>query len=679
MTDSGGMLQSFAIARELGLVPLPLLLAAFGTMLASLARPAAAAPRSLAAWCAGAAVLSWGLTLHAIVDLAALPPGQRSLFCHLAQGVRIGSLDVSLGLAFDSLAAPLLLAVSTIGALVLLLSAISHRRSPVSARALGASCLLLFAMQAMLLSSGFFLLLSAWSLAAVASAILLGRRALSAGAGLPELALLAAAALVFWLYGGGWHGDGYVPELRPRVVAVPMGAATDAASAPAKGGSLSLRALAGTRIGLSGAELCEVDAGGRIGGIGLSARPCREPARSPFVRLPTPNAIHDIRLFTGHGTDQLVVEKVRIEAGRETWLSLVGPTLDFGELADQLLIREPLGDKALSRTLPRAELFGWPAFPIAVLLVVLATALKHVRVHRAWAKALPESSPAAALLCGLCALAGVYALARLSFLVALTPAIAAFGAVVGCAIAVRAAARAVVAPGARTAPLFLAGAHGGIAFSGAAAGAAESSVLYLAIASTAACAYALAVGGEARARWLGKLAVSAAPLAALAAMLAEVSGAEGLSLPGQLVAALLLAGSGLISFAVWCTPGRAAKPERETGGFSALAARALAVVTLAGGLFAGYLERVDQAKGALAAAFVVTLCAWLMARRQPEPDEKGAVRSPLMAWLGGAQEESAPVRRIGDAIDWVAARVDRAERILYVPLGAEATKPESDR
>jgi len=50
-----------------------------------------------------------------------------------------------------------------------------------------------------------------------------------------------------------------------------------------------------------------------------------------------------------------------------------------------------------------------------------------------------------------------------------------------------------------------------------------------------------------------------------------------------------------------------------------------------------------------------------------------------MAWLGGPRKESAPVRRIGGAIDWVAARVYHAERILYAPLGAEATKPESDR
>jgi hypothetical protein len=683
MADSSVTLQSFTIAKTLCLVPLPPLLAALGTAMAAVARPRAAAPpRSLAAWCAAAALLSCALTLHAVAHLAALPRAQRGLFCHLAEGLRIGSLDASLALVLDSLAAPPLLAVSAIGAVVLVVAAISQPRNPTPVSALGASCLLLFAVQTMLLASGFVVLLASWSAATVAGFVLLGRRAVSSGAGIPELLLLGAAALLFWVYGGRWQGNSYVPELRPRVVAVPIGVASDLASPPARAGFLSLRALAGTRIGLSGAELCAVDASGRPGGVGLSDRPCREPAKSPFARVPIPNAVHDLHLFTGHGTDQLVVKKVRIEAGRETLLGLVGPTLDFRELGDQLLIHEPLGDRAVRRTLQKAELFGLPALTLAVFLLVLATALKLARVHQSWAKAMPELAPGAALVSGLSALAGVYALARLSFLVALTPAVAALGVVLGCAIAVRAAAVALAEHDVRRVALLLAGAHGGIAFGGAAAGAAESSVLYLAIASSAACAFALALGGSrnarSRARWLGAVALSGAPLAAQGGMLAEVSAAEELFLPGPLVATLLLAGSALISFNVWCGHYRAPDQERDAGDFAANAAFVLAVVALAGGLFAGYRQGADLSKAALAASSVVVLGGWFLARRQSASGNRAGARSPLMARLGAPAKAPRVLRRVSDGVDWIAARVDRAEQILYSPVGA-ATKPEGDR
>jgi hypothetical protein len=682
MADSSVTLQSFTIAKTLWLVPLLPLLAALGTAMAAVARPRAAGPpRSLAAWCAGAALLSCVLTLHAVTDLAALPRAQRGLFCHLAQGLRVGSLDASLALTLDSLAAPQLLAVSAVGAVVLVVAAISQSRHPTPVSALGASCMLLFALQTMLLASGFVLLLASWSAVTVAGFVLLGRRTISAGAGIAELLLMGAAALLFWVYGGRWQGNSYVPELRPRVVAVPIGGTSDLASPPARAGFLSLRALAGTRIGLFGAELCAVDASGRPGGVGLSDRPCREPAKSPFVRVPVPNAVHDLHLFTGHGTDQLVVKKVRIEAGRETLLGLVGPTLDFRELADQLLIQEPLGDRAVRRTLQKAELFGLPALPLAVFLLVLATALKLARVHQIWAKALPELAPAAALASGLSVLAGVYALARLSFLVALTPAVAALGVVLGCAIAVRAAAVALAERDLRRMALLLAGAHGGIAFGGAAAGAAESSALYLAIASSAACAFALAPGGsgksKSRARWLGAVALSGAPVAALAAMLAEVSAAE-LFLPGPLVAVVLLAATALIAFAVWCGHYRAADQERDAGDFAAKAAFVLASLALAGGLFAGYRQGADLSKAALAASSVLVLGGWLLARRQAASGKQTGVRSPLMAWLGASPKAPTLLRRVSDSVDWIGARVDRAEKILYAPVGA-ATKPEGDR
>jgi hypothetical protein len=266
--------------------------------------------------------------------------------------------------------------------------------------------------------------------------------------------------------------------------------------------------------------------------------------------------------------------------------------------------------------------------------------------------------------------------------VALTPAVAALGVVLGCAIAVRAAAVALAERDARRMALLLAGAHGGIAFGGAAAGAAESSVLYLAIASSAACAFALALGGSrnarSRTRWLGAVALSGAPLAAHGRMLAEVSAAGELLLPGPLVAVLLLACSWLISFNVWCGHYRAADQELEAGDLAAKAAFVLAALALAGGLFAGYRQGTDLSKTALAASSIVVLGGWFLARRQSASGKQAGAGSPLMVRLGAPPKVPTVLHRISGSVAWIGARVDRAEQILYSPVGA-ATKPEGDR
>jgi len=465
---------SFEITGALGLIPaLPLSAAGYAAV-GNVAR----GTRSSAAL----ALLSLACAVWCAAKLFLLPEAQRHLLCNLGPALRVGSLDVTFGLALDPASVGPVLAASATGSLIAFSVAFGKKHGAIARRELVGHGLLLATAELMLLAQGFFLTILAWGGATVACALLLGR-APSPLARLGGLLLIAGAALLFWVYGGRWDSS-YTPALRPRLVAIASGDATS--SGALRSGALTLSALPGARVGLGDAELCAVDADGRRGGIGLDTRPCREAARSPFANLPVPAALYDFHLYPGPGTSELLVEKAELRSGKETLLALLGPTLDFRELRAQLTLPALAKEHGIRQAVDGSELWGLPVLALALLIVVAAAAIESTCIATR-----EEPVHALAALCGLATFGGVNVVMRLDFLLELAPLVASLGIAIGCVAGVRGAARALVdKQGQKLASL--AAAFGGLALAGACAGAGASALLFLALASTALAAFALA-------------------------------------------------------------------------------------------------------------------------------------------------------------------------------------------
>jgi hypothetical protein len=524
---------SFEISSALALIPALPLLAAICATRCKIALGARLG--------ATAAVASLASTVWCSVQLYSLPEARRCLLVHLAPALRIGSLDAPLALELDASVAPLALALALIGGLIAIAFAASGEGT--ERRALVAQSLLLAAAQLTLLSSGFLLTLLAWAATGAAAALLLGRGPPPAQR-VAELFLLAGAGLSFWVYGGSWN-DAYVPALRPRLVALDTASSDATPIGASKHGELTLSSFGGARLELGTAQLCAIDADGKRGGIGLSSRPCREVAKSPFARLPVPAAIHDLHLYPGPGTHELTLDKVRLQPGKETALLLLGPALGFRELGQQLTVPGLAQQHRMQRAVEASELWGLRALALSVLVFVVAAVAASDRVPRAWADTdLP--APNAAALCGLGTFGGILLLARLDFLLALAPAVASLGVVYGCVTGLRCAA---LACGEQFGAVTIARAQGGLALAGVCAGAGPPALLYLALASAALAAFALS---KPRPRLLGFAAVVlvAAPLPALGMLMRRLY-AEGTEyVPGAVLCALFAAIQLLLVFAV---------------------------------------------------------------------------------------------------------------------------------
>lgn len=513
------------------------------------------------------------IALSQIVGLVGLEADHRQLVAPGSAPLRVGTMELGLGLFLDPLAAVMVVAIAALA-----IGAQAYRAWGDDERGHGAIDLAAAGALLAVLADGYFGLLIGAGLASLAVAHAAARSAAVERAG--DAALVLSAALLFWSLGGSWgisigneptytrrnpvaiapldpldvDNEGEGPSFVPVLIGAP----------PAPAGSANKGALpdlsAKGSITIADPPGAKVFLKGGMNPTGIT----------PLFQHPVFAGRMDIEIETdGRSPKRQRFRAVEVPPGREVTLVALGPTLKFRALREQLA----LSDAARKRVV--RDLFD-PAVPghrrlgrfDAVTLIGLLIGL---------AAAAPIAGAAlsgsALLIEAVVPLCAVYLLARLGFFFALS-ANAASALAIGLAlVAALAAARAAVDHRARSLLGRLLAAQLAIAGAGVVLGAASLGVAH-AVASVVACGVAwvlldaLGVRGlrrvsglaesaprTARAAQLTAIAIAGAPLPLLGAaftretLLARAFASE---LPFAKAAwVLLMFAAVLMSVAVW--------------------------------------------------------------------------------------------------------------------------------
>jgi len=498
MPDFSGPIQALELARWLWLIPFfPLLgalvnaLYASGLLGAGLqalqaafadddAPRAKSPPRKVAAAWTSARVAASSLALSAVSAgvycsvLADRAAGERFLLRHLWQIVRVGQLDVGMDLAFDPLAATLVLVVTLVATALALYTARSGelKSDEVAWRFFGWLGAVVFFLVLVLMADNLLLLLLAWEGAGLAGFALVRCTQMqppqeAATAGAPrgmgafltqragDGAILAGAALLFWALGGTWTShDDYQSDLEPRISAVsitpddtPLNAdapSLHGGAATVGHGFLTVAALPGALVYVDDSRTPLLDFAGL-------------PLRTPFVHHEVSGGVHAFRVAPDDGF-RLVdrgpksgsapyaleggvlpnynVTRFAVGGDRDAALMIVGPTLRFREMRDQLAVVDAKGAHRLKDALVTRGVLGGNhglgVASLACLLVFLGACAKSIPLPLRTVTPVSVSSLVQAS--GM-AIAGTYLLARLAFLFSLSQTASLVVTVVGLAAA----------------------------------------------------------------------------------------------------------------------------------------------------------------------------------------------------------------------------------------------------
>lgn len=352
MADYSGALPDFVVAPALAAVPLVPLLGGVHGAVSLLGWEVGSARRTARA----AAWVGVLLALVAVAWWATLAPAE--LIAAPFTLLRVGSLDVSLALVLDVVSAPLALAIACAGALL------GDRQggSPRIGVATGAALLAVLAdgVPLSLVGCG-VLLLTITPARALFPRVLLGQ----------ALVLLGMIVLA-WSLAGTWRDTRFAPELRERVIAL---SGAGARPGDARLGALSLRSPAQARVSVGGALLCALDGARRRGGLELPGKPCATRAGAPSAGLEIPAGVHNLEIDAGPGSERFAVEHVELPKGAAASLVVLGHTLSWRELRDQLAARDATGAFTQRVTWSRAELLDVPAVDVGLALIALGALL----------------------------------------------------------------------------------------------------------------------------------------------------------------------------------------------------------------------------------------------------------------------------------------------------------------
>jgi NADH:ubiquinone oxidoreductase subunit 5 (subunit L)/multisubunit Na+/H+ antiporter MnhA subunit len=598
MPEYSGTLQSFDLAALLWLAPLfPLVAAVYsvvvGRQLAEGSRSGseqrAPAPVLVALVACAASVVLIGF--HA-AELFSLPPASRQLLAHAWTVFAVGSLDSSIGFCLDPANAVLALGlgVAAVGALFALHAGDGSdetKRRQAAAIALG-----LCALELVTLGDDWLLIVLGAALSGVAALGFAGANFGARGfllARLGDAAIFGGAIVLAWGLGGSFTGhEDYVPRFRPPLIRVELGSPKadkdgETAAPPGSGsGWLTLSAYPGATLKVAGADLCAIDSDGKIGGVGTPGRACKEIARSPFARLALPSGLTDVEVHPGAGMNDFLLDKLRINAGKEVLITPSGTTLSLRDARAELGVRDSEGEHVLVAELERWRFHGLPLFELSVALLALGAVIRSLLAPLSRAsRASAETTPlAAVLLAGVLDFTvGAVILARADFLLAYAPYASAALGVVSALLALYAAARAAHANDLSSALSNLAVSGLAFAMLAAAFGARVGAVAMIAVQALGLVAFGLSAShasgklgtglaetagaglakpGLARASALGALALAGAPLPAVGAFWPRDAGLQNAAnavafgpFTGWLVYGVAALAGGIGAFAVW--------------------------------------------------------------------------------------------------------------------------------
>ncbi|WP_437673745.1 NADH-quinone oxidoreductase subunit L [Sorangium sp. So ce131] len=426
----------------------------------------------------GAMLVAFLLGLASFLQLAALEPGERALYSFAWQMVRIGSLDVNFAFVMDPLSGLLTLIITGVGTLIHVYAASYMEAEPAYWRFFTYLNLFVFAMLLLVLGDNLVVMFFGWEGVGLCSYLLIGfwyRDYEKASAGMKafvvnrvgDFGFLCGVALLFWGLGARWLDDGrYMSDYRARFIAVaadPQGGAAEGGAAVAQGGAAGAQGgAAGKGAGRRTAPLAAGAKGyltftGHPGarvylGVADAAQLASNPrvfGVAPFVRKEIDAGAHSVvivpgdgAVIAGDGNEVAAIDRVRVEPGKEVVLATVGSTVTFREIHDQLAIKDASGKAFLRDALASKTVWGAGLVTLACLFLFVGAAGKSAQIplHVWLPDAMAGPTPVSALIhAATMVTAGVYMIARLSALFAMSPTASGIVALIGATTALFAA------------------------------------------------------------------------------------------------------------------------------------------------------------------------------------------------------------------------------------------------
>ena len=197
----------------------------------------------------GAMLAAFAVVVANWVRLLGLEPGNRYLYSHAWQMVRIGSLDVNFSFAMDPLSALMCLIITGVGTLIHIYAVSYMETEPAFWRFFTYLNLFVFSMLLLVLGDNFIVMFFGWEGVGLCSYLLIGfwyKDYKKATAGMKafvvnrvgDWGVICGLGLLFWGMGGAWTEQGrYRPDFRARFVAVEAEAYADAEEAEEHGGA----------------------------------------------------------------------------------------------------------------------------------------------------------------------------------------------------------------------------------------------------------------------------------------------------------------------------------------------------------------------------------------------------------------------------------------------------------
>ncbi|HMJ51631.1 MAG TPA: proton-conducting transporter membrane subunit [Polyangiaceae bacterium] len=434
----------------------------------------------------GAMLAAFGLSVFHVLKLIALPADARYLYCHAWQMVRIGSVEFNFDFGLDALSAVMILIITGVGSLIHIYAAAYMETEKAYWRFFTYLNLFVFSMLLLVLGDGFIVMFFGWEGVGLCSYLLIGfwyEDYKKASAGMKafvtnrvgDWGFVVGLMLLFWGLGGSWlQGGFYQPDNLARLAIV--SAEVEEHGAAAHGGAPKSHGKAhgadsghgaasapGTPVAGHGAQpgtpAKESEPGATVrkvtGGkayLTLTAYPGAQVyidgattpfGVSPFVKREVRPGIHALRIAPGGAVEDQEIPAATIEAGNESVIAVVGSTLVFRQLHDQLVVRDRTGQHVLRDALTSKTVWGGISLvTLACICFFIGATGKSAQIPLyVWLPdAMAGPTPVSALIhAATMVTAGVYMIARMSWLFSLSSTACAVVAGTGAATALFAA------------------------------------------------------------------------------------------------------------------------------------------------------------------------------------------------------------------------------------------------